>query len=1005
MSDTRNTINTIGRRQKQAGMLLAGIFTLVGLAFLAFVSIVVIKQGGETDISDRTMLPLSAVMLIANLIGLVLIRRDRQITGAWFVFGTSIIVFPVLATLVLREVYLITGLTIALFTYIFVREVFPQPARARVTGIAAIAVLSIVMIEVWNPVFRVSPDFNAPRFGAGIMVLAAVVFLIYLVPRALGGNIRSKIVAGILLTGMISLGVLSFFSFNRAGQLINILSNRVETSVNLLAEEQLINTVSSEANRANISFDTAISQVAGLASQLELLQEQKNSLGRGTYWNAAVRLIQYSDGQYYNSTYSPSSVFVPSTVDFNDEVVSELNVTAYLDFSAPFVLENNKQISAIYYTDNRGIITYFPNVRLGGNLRHDYDATKQPTYRVATPLFNPDRLPRWSFPRQDPAGTGLVISVSAPVYFKDEFKGVMTADFQLQRIAEQVNSIRVGKTGYAFLVDNDGHIIAMPPQGYEFFEMQPEILEVNEEPQQTIFDGDLLFEIQQITRRMVVGGSGIVSTNIGNIAYFIAYAPVANDTFSLGVVVPVEELTQPVVATRSEINTQVQIAVRSAAVILIVLLVGAVLISLGLGQLIAAPVLRLTQTANKILEGDLTAQAEITAQDEIGTLAQAFNAMTSRLRATFQGLEKNIEERTAQLLEANTNIERRAKQFQSIAQVARTISSTLDFDSLLNQITTVISREFGFYHVGVFILDTAKEYAVLSAANSEGGQTMLARGHRLRVGEKGMVGFVSSTGRPRVALDTGADAVFFNNPDLPNTRSEIALPLRAGDQVIGVLDVQSTEQNAFSQEDVSILATLADQVSIAIQNARQNEETRRALAESDALSRQFVQSGWRDFTKREHLLGIRHSGAKATLLYTKNAKDREQSLQVTGQLKPKGRGAVISLPIKLRGEVIGSVDVRAPENREWDQDELDIVTAIIERAAIAMENSRLLEDAQRRAAREQAIGEMAATIGTYTDTEAILRATVNEIGQKIGGARVVFELGTKDENEQRSKSS
>ena len=1003
MSNTRDTTKTINDRQRRAGLLLAGIFALVGLAFLIFISSVVIRQGGQTDISDRTMLPLSAVMLVADLIGFMLIWRGRHIFGAWLVFGISIVVFPVLATLVLRDAYLVTGSTVAFFTFIFAQEVFPPSARPRVTGTAALAILSILVIEIWNPGFRVSSDFNAPRFGAGIMVLAAIGFSIYLIPRALGGNIRSKIVAGILLTGIFSLGILSFYVFNRAAQLINTLSNRVETSVNLLAEEQLINTVSSEASRANASFDTAISQVVGLASQLELLQEQKNSLGRGTYWNAAVRMIEYSDGQHYNSTYSPSSIFVPSTVDFNDEVIRELNVTAYLDFSAPFVLENNKQITAVYYTDNRAIITYYPNIRLGATLPHDYDATTQPTYRVATPLFDPDRLPRWSYPRQDPVGKGLVISISSPVYFKDEFKGVMAADFQLERIAEQVSSISVGKTGYAFLIDNDGHIIAMPPQGYEFFGMQPETLEVNEEPQQTIFDGDLPFEIQQITRRMVVGGSGIVSTNVGNVDYFIAYAPVADGSFSLGVIVPVEELTQPVVATRAEINTQVQIAIRNAVVILAILLMGAILVSLGLGQLIAAPVLRLTQTANKILEGDLTAQAEISTRDEIGTLAQAFNAMTSRLRLTFQGLEKNIEERTAQLVEANADIERRAKQFQSIAHVARTISSTLELESLLNQITTIINQEFGFYHVGVFLLDTAKEYAVLSAANSEGGRVMLARGHRLKVGEKGMVGFVSSTGRPRVALDTGADAVFFNNPDLPNTRSEIALPLRAGEQVIGVLDVQSTEANAFAQEDVAILTTLADQVSIAIQNARQNEETRKALAESEALSRQFAQIGWQDFTKRKNLLGVRHSGAKATLIYAKNAKAKNGGVQVADQLKPKGRGAVMSLPIKLRGEVIGSVDVRAPENREWDQDEIDIVTAIIERAAIAMENSRLLEEAQRRAAREQTIGEMAATIGTYTDTEAILRATVNEIGQKIGGARVVFELGTKDDNEPRSK--
>lgn len=823
--------------------------------------------------------------------------------------------------------------------------------------------------------------------GGGLWSFAAAVS---------GWNIRSKIVAGILITGMLSLGILTVFALNRTGQLINTLSERVETSVNLLAEEQLVNTVSAEASRANLAFDSAVAQVAGLASQLELLQEQKNVLAGGTYWDAAVRLIEYSDGQYYNSRYSPASVFVPSTVELTEDVIRDLNVTAYLDFSAPFVLENNPQITAVFFTDNRGIITYYPNIRLGENLPHDYDGTAQPTYRVATPLFNRDRTPRWSFPRQSPAGTGLAVSVSVPVYFKDEFKGVMTADFQLQRIAEQISAIRVGSTGYAFLVDNDGHIIAMPPQGYEFFQLQPEVLEMNEEPQQTIFDGgNVPFEIRQIMSRMMVGGSGIVSTNIAGVDYFIAYTPISNRNFSLGVIVPSEELTQPIIATRNEINAQTQNALRNAVFILAILLAVAALMSLGLGQLIAAPILRLTQTANQILEGDLGAQAEVTSQDEVGTLAQAFNAMTSQIRETFEGFEKNIEERTAQLVEANANIERRAKQFQSIAQVARTISSTLDLESLLNQIANAISREFGFYHVGVFLTDTAREYAVLSAANSEGGQTMLARGHRLKVGETGLVGFVSWTGKPRVALDTGTDAVFFNNPDLPDTRSEIALPLRVGETVIGVLDVQSTEPNAFSQEDIAILTTLADQVGIAIQNARQNEETRKALAESEALSKQFVQTGWQGFTKRQKLLGVRHSGAKTTLLYEKKAAGQDESPRTANQPKPRGRGAALSLPVKLRGEVIGSVDVRAPDNRQWDQDEVDIVTAIIERAAVAMENARLLAESQKRAAKERMIGEISAKISAQSDVDNLLKTAALELNRALPGAEVTVQFQEK----------
>jgi nitrate/nitrite-specific signal transduction histidine kinase len=270
-----------------------------------------------------------------------------------------------------------------------------------------------------------------------------------------------------------------------------------------------------------------------------------------------------------------------------------------------------------------------------------------------------------------------------------------------------------------------------------------------------------------------------------------------------------------------------QSATRTAAVILIILLIMAVAVSLGLGQIIAAPIQRLTQVATQIAAGDLTVQADDRSKDEIGTLARSFNTMTSRLRETLNGLERMVSERTVELLSANEKNERRAKQFESIAQVARAVTSTRDLDVLLTQITTVISREFGFYHVGIFLLDATKEYAILSAANSEGGQAMLQRGHRLKVGEIGIVGYVTGTGSPRVALDTGADAVFFNNPDLPDTHSEIGLPLRAGEEIIGALDVQSTEPGAFSQEDINILSTLADQVSVAIQTARQFEETQK----------------------------------------------------------------------------------------------------------------------------------------------------------------------------------
>jgi GAF domain-containing protein len=374
--------------------------------------------------------------------------------------------------------------------------------------------------------------------------------------------------------------------------------------------------------------------------------------------------------------------------------------------------------------------------------------------------------------------------------------------------------------------------------------------------------------------------------------------------------------------------------------------------------------------------------------------------MTSRLQETHDGLEQMVEDRTSALLSANERNERRAKQFESIAQVARTISSTRDLDVLLPQITAAISREFSFYHVGIFLLDAAKEYAVLSAANSPGGRVMLGRGHRLKVGETGIVGYVTGTAEARVALDTGADATFFNNPDLPNTRSEIALPLRAGPEIIGALDVQSTEPNAFSQEDINILSTLADQVSIAIQNAKQFEQTRKALNEAESLAKQFAQTGWQQFTKDKNLAGIHHTGARSTLLYGKNGHEPEMGRD---QSKKKARGAYLTLPIKLRGEVIGSVDVRSPDNRPWDQDELDIVTAIIERAAIAMENARLLEESQRLASKEAKIGEVTAKISSSINMRNVLQAAVEELGHALPGSEIVIQFQT-DQNKNKTIS-
>ncbi len=160
-------------------------------------------------------------------------------------------------------------------------------------------------------------------------------------------------------------------------------------------------------------------------------------------------------------------------------------------------------------------------------------------------------------------------------------------------------------------------------------------------------------------------------------------------------------------------------------------------------------------------------------------------------------LKKRVEERTSEL-------KKRATQLEAVSSVARTIASVQEIDTLLPAITRLVSQQFRFYHVGIFLLDQQRRNAVLSAANSPGGIQMLGRQHSLPLDSHSIVGYSALRGEPRLALDVGTDSVYFNNPDLPNTRSEMAIPLRVAGEVIGALDVQSTETNAFSQEDINI---------------------------------------------------------------------------------------------------------------------------------------------------------------------------------------------------------
>ena len=315
------------------------------------------------------------------------------------------------------------------------------------------------------------------------------------------------------------------------------------------------------------------------------------------------------------------------------------------------------------------------------------------------------------------------------------------------------------------------------------------------------------------------------------------------------------------------------------------------------------------------------------------------NQELTRLR---DDLALRIQERTASL-------EKRASELQAVSSMARNITAIKDLDSLLPNTTRLVSEQFGFYHTGIFLLDEAREFAVLKAANSPGGARMLARGHHLPMDSNSIVGYVASHEEPRIALDVGAEAVYFNNPDLPDTRSEMALPLLSGGQVIGVLDVQSQEKNAFAEEDISVLSTLADQIAVAIENARLHDESQQALAESRSTFERYIQQQWSSFAQQVRHTGFVYDGKQVTPLDKKLKREQIPSGTQIGN-QAIATSSTVTLPIRLRGQTIGYLDVRSKRgDREWTRGEIILLEAAAERAGLALENARLVESAQRRA--------------------------------------------------------
>ncbi|OQA21586.1 MAG: Methyl-accepting chemotaxis protein McpB [Chloroflexi bacterium ADurb.Bin360] len=436
-----------------------------------------------------------------------------------------------------------------------------------------------------------------------------------------------------------------------------------------------------------------------------------------------------------------------------------------------------------------------------------------------------------------------------------------------------------------------------------------------------------------------------------------------------------------------------------AGVLILVLVSG---LSVLLARSIAGPINRLAGAAQEVAAGNLELQVDMERGDEAGLLAHSFNQMTARLRGLVASLESQVAERTRDLTQ-------RSAYLAGSAEVGRAVTQILDVESLLSQVVELIRDSFGLYYVGLFLADEEREWAVLRAGTGEAGQKMLSRQHRIRIGD-GMIGWSVAHAQPRIALDVGEDAVRLASSELPNTRSEAALPLRSRGRVLGALSVQSAQPSAFDESAIAVLQMMADQVAVALDNARLFSSAQQALDAERRAYGDLTQQAWLATLRARAERGYRADSEGVRPLMTLPALPQGSRAVLSAVSAVPGASAsvrfyqedpyTVVLPLRIREQPVGLVRLQKPQAAGgWGEEELALMSSVVEQMSVALESARLYQDTQDRAQQERLIGEVTSRIRETLDIERMLRIAADELRARLGLERLVVRLGVPEGQE------
>lgn len=589
-------------------------------------------------------------------------------------------------------------------------------------------------------------------------------------------------------------------------------------------------------------------------------------------------------------------------------------------------------------------------------------------------------------PQVDPSTGEVSVFFARPLISSTNYVyGIIVTRSSLAQLQEIMASGDTGETGVTYLVGPGNLLLTEPKESGQYAVIQSPALDA------------------AVALAPVGASAADVTLPVGRIAYANHEGRAVFGTYTW---VPAISSAMISEIDRSEVMEGARTTIIVNAGVAFLSMALAAVAGVWLSRSLSRPLVELADTATSMANGELdlvTAEQKLSQSllrapiDEVVKLTTAFSGMTVQLRDLVEGLEARVAERTRGL--------------QAVTEVSRATTSVLSMDELLPQVVSLVQERFDLYYVGLFLIDQAGEYAVLRAGTGEAGAQMLAQGWRLRVDGGSMIGQSVIRGEGVIKQETAQDlnlpgsmstAVSFENPLLPDTRSELAIPLRYGARVIGAMTIQSDRAAAFDETNIAIFQNMADQIGVVVQNARLFAETEEALERAQRVQSRYQTQAWSAYLTSRATHGYEYRAGEVLPLLERMTDIGGIAGAVSApsapgiSISPSGE---LQVPVVQGGQVLGVIGVQRGAGGEqsggsggWTETDITLVEGLVEQLALAAENQRLLDETQRREAAERLTREVTARLQEPTELEDVLRTAADEIRQAFKSDWVVVRL-------------